>query len=206
MSAAGVILLLAAGASSRWGRPKALLDWRGTPLVHHLARVALEAVGPGGRVVRVLGAHAAAIGAVPGPAEVADVFNPDWSLGMGASIACGLRAALARDPGLAAAVVLPCDQPLVSAAHLRLCLATARGVSQALVNTDYGDGQAGPPAGFGSAYFAELLALSGDEGGRVVLRRHHEHLISLPAPECRWDLDSASELEKLTNHLGFPLS
>ncbi len=201
MAAAGAIILLAAGASSRWGRPKALLDWGGGPLVHHLARVALDAVGPDGRVVRVLGAHAAAVAAAPGPAGVVDVFNPDWARGMGHSIACGLRAALGLEPALAAVVVLPCDQPLVTAAHLRLCLATVLAAPDAMVNTDYDDATAGPPAGFGRDYFGELLALDGDEGGRAVLRSHRERLVSLPSPECRWDLDSAAELQNLKNHL-----
>ena len=203
MPAAGAILLLAAGASSRWGRPKALLDWRGEPLVHHLARVALEAVGAEGRVFRVLGAHADAIRSAPGPAGVEDVFNPDWVRGMGASIACGLRAALALEPALAGVVILPCDQPLVTAAHLRLCLATVLAAPDALVNTDYGDATAGPPAGFGRDCFPALLALDGDEGGRAVLRQHRERVVSLPSPDCRWDLDSAAELHNRKNHLSY---
>lgn len=194
------ILLLAAGASSRWGKPKALLNWGGVPLVEHLARIALAAAG--GPVVRVLGAHSAEITAGAANPGVSDVFNAEWARGMGTSIGCGLREALRLSPNLAGVVVLPCDLPLVTSAHLRLCMDAVLADPAQLVNSDYGEGAFGPPSAFGRVYFSELLALEGDEGGRHIIRRHRERLISLLFPDGRWDLDSAADLANLQNHLG----
>ena len=188
-------LLLAAGASSRWGegRPKALLPWRGLPLVAQLARAALD-VGAA-PVVRVLGAHAAAIQtAAPAEAGVADEFNPDWASGMGGSIACGLRAALARAPEAEGVLIVPCDQPLVDAGLLAGFVAALGGEPGRIVQSDYGDGACGPPVAFGREFFPELLALSGDEGGRVLVRRHPEARVLLPFAGGKWDLDSPADL------------
>jgi molybdenum cofactor cytidylyltransferase len=194
------LLLLAAGQSSRWGRPKALLPWGGDVLVNHLARAAL-AVGDC-TVWRVLGAHAPAIhAAAPAPPGLREVFNPAWSAGMGASIACGLRAALAADPALAAVLILPCDLPRVSTELLAALLAAAAERPERIAQCDYGEGAHGPPVAFGRAHFAELLALRGDEGGRAIVRRHLAARVLLPFPEGKWDLDTPADLERfLTVH------
>lgn len=216
------LLLLCAGASSRWGRPKALLPWpppvalpvgenssaiapapalagpapttsAATTLADHLAAVALASgAAP---VVRVLGALATEIAArAPAPAGVHDIINLDWRAGMGASIACGLRHALALAPALAALLVLPCDQPLVTPALLAELRARVLATPEALLACDYENGAHGPPAAFGRAYFDELLALRGDEGGRQILRRHAERRGLIPFADGRWDLDSAADL------------
>ncbi|MCU0793045.1 MAG: nucleotidyltransferase family protein [Opitutaceae bacterium] len=190
-------ILLAAGAASRWGgdEPKALLAWQGDRLIGHLARAALAAgAGP---VVRVLGARAELIQErAPAPPGVLDVFNADWSSGMGGSIACGLAAALEARPELAAVLILPCDQPLVTAAVLAECLAAQGGRERAIVQCDYGGGSYGPPVVFGRGFFPELLALTGDEGGRAVVRRHPEALARVVFPGGKWDIDSPEDLTR----------
>ncbi len=189
------LLLLAAGASSRWNRPKALLPWgAASTLGAHLAEVALASgCAP---VLRVLGAHACDIGRAAMPPGLVDVFNPDWRKGMGASIACGLRAALALAPELAAVIVLPCDQPLITPALLGELRARLLADPERLATCDYENGVQGPPAGFARAYFPELLALTGDEGGRHILRRHTGHRVAIAFPDGRWDLDSAEDLAR----------
>jgi molybdenum cofactor cytidylyltransferase len=188
------ILLLCAGASSRWGEPKALLSWEGGTLGNALARAALDA-GPA-LVVRVLGAHAERIAAVPAPAGVLDVFNENWSAGMGASIACGLRRALLEEPALGGVVVLPCDQPLVGPAVLAALCERVAGRPDALARCDYGGGERGPPAAFGRDYFPDLLTLTGDEGARGLFARHADRAGLVPCPEGRWDLDGPDDLAR----------
>jgi molybdenum cofactor cytidylyltransferase len=187
------ILLLCAGASSRWGRPKALLRWdEGETLGGRLARASLLAdVGP---VVRVLGAHAAQITATPAPAGLIDTLNGAWAEGMGGSIACGLRRALAERPDLDAAIVLPCDLPLVTTALLVSISDLLAGEPSRLVRCDYENGAHGPPAGFGRAHFPELRTLRGDEGGRTLFARHPESMVTVPFADGRWDLDCVDDL------------
>jgi len=82
-------LVLAAGASRRMGRPKALLRLRGATFVEHICD-RLRTAGCT-EVVVVVGAHASLIGpAVPGFARV--VVNSRWRNGMRSSLRVGLRA------------------------------------------------------------------------------------------------------------------
>lgn len=198
------VLLLAAGASSRWGvdRPKALLPWRGDELVNYLARAAL--VAGADPVVRVLGAYAERIRAeAPVPEGVTDVFNAAWAEGMGGSIAGGLRAALALAPELRAVLVLPCDQPLVTAEVLAAAFAAHADKAGCIVQCDYGEGVPGPPVVFGREFFGELLALTGDEGGRAVVRRHPTARVLVPFSGGKWDLDSPTDLKRFQSFPSF---
>jgi len=196
------ILILAGGASSRWGHPKALLPWGEDCLVNHLARVALAAGGT--PVLRVLGAHASAIAARAAPEGVLDVFNLLWARGMGRSIAVGLRAALDHAPALDGVVIVPCDLPLVTADHLRDCLTLVTQNHASIVQSDYGDDAFGPPSAFGQAYFDELLTMDSDEGGRRIIERHANHRVLLSFPDGRWDLDSADDLSRLRTFMTIP--
>ncbi len=196
------ILILAGGASSRWGQPKALLSWGADCLVNHLANTALAAGGA--PVLRVLGAHAGAIATRPAPAGVRDVFNPLWARGMGRSIAVGLREAWQHAPSLRGVVIVPCDLPLVTATHLHDCIQLVTQTSSRIVQSDYGDGAFGPPSAFGRDYFDELLALDNDEGGRHIIERHAEHRVRLHFPDGRWDLDSADDLARLRAFMTTP--
>lgn len=189
------ILILAGGASSRWGHPKALLPWGADCLVNHLANTALAAGGS--PVLRVLGAHASAIAARPAPEGVRDVVNPLWARGMGSSIAIGLREAWQHAPSLRGVMILPCDLPLVTASHLDDCIQLVTQNPSCIVQSDYGDGSFGPPSAFGRDYFGELLALDNDEGGRRIIERHVEHRVRLHFPDGRWDLDSPDDLARL---------
>ncbi|MGH3466558.1 MAG: nucleotidyltransferase family protein, partial [Thermocrispum sp.] len=99
-------LLLAAGAGSRFGRPKALVPFAGVPLAQRGAGM-LAAAGCD-PVLVVLGAAAEEVraAAVLSPARV--VRNPDWASGLASSLRAGLAA---LPPGVAAVVVALADQP-----------------------------------------------------------------------------------------------
>ena len=199
MSSQSAILLLAAGASSRWGHPKALIPWKGDYLINRLAEVALATGAE--LVVRVLGSRASLISVITAPPGLVDTFNPGWRAGMGNSIACGLRKVLERSPEIKGIVVLPCDLPLVTAEHLCHCLSLVEDDPHAIVQSDYENGTLGPPVAFGRAYFPKLLLLDSDEGGRSVIKQHTEHLTTISFPDAQWDLDSSKELEELGIHL-----
>ena len=199
------ILLLCAGASSRWGHPKALLPWSdGQTLGNHLARIALDAaIGP---VIRVLGAHHLQITSSPAPAGLIDTHNPAWPDGMGSSIACGLRHALATHPALEAVIILPCDLPLVTPSLLVTLHEHLSGQPSRIVRCDYENGTHGPPVGFVRAYFPELLALRGDAGGRAIIARHPDHVLAVPFADGRWDLDCVGDLQRFQAATGTALT
>lgn len=81
-------IILAAGASTRFGEPKQTLDWHGQPFVRAVARKALDAgLSP---VVVVTGAYAEqVIEAIKG-LEVETVRNDEWKSGQGSSIKVGV--------------------------------------------------------------------------------------------------------------------
>jgi CTP:molybdopterin cytidylyltransferase MocA len=157
-------LLLAAGAGRRMGRPKALVEVDGEPLV----RRALAVLTGGGAapVVVVLGAEADAVRALL-PPDAGAVEAPDWADGMGASLRAGLAALEAVD-GPQATVVHLVDLPGVPAAAVAR-LAAAGDDADVLARAAYG-GRPGHPVLIGRAHWREVRAAAlGDVGARGYL-------------------------------------
>lgn len=187
-------VVLAAGGSSRLGRPKQLLELDGEPLVRRAARAAaLAGYSP---VVVVVGAAAAAVGAAlaGGPFEV--VTNPDWSTGVASSIRRGLAALTALRPDAEGVLLVTCDQPLVEAAHLS-ALATALGTGpHAVAASSYG-GTVGVPALFARALYEELRALEGEHGAKKVVARDPGRVVAVALPGGERDVDTEADWRAL---------
>lgn len=189
MSVAG--LLLAAGAGTRFGGPKALVAWDGELLVHRAARVLRE--GGCDPVVLVVGAQADRVREAAGLPDV--VLSPDWSTGMGAS----LRAGLAGLPaGTDACVVALVDQPLVgSAAVARLRAAWADGAVAAVATYA---GRPRNPVLLDRSVWGEVAALAeGDAGARAWLRAHPDRTTAVPCDDTGSpdDVDTPADLAAL---------
>jgi CTP:molybdopterin cytidylyltransferase MocA len=180
MAVTGVVL--AAGAGSRMGTPKALLRTAsGEPWVEVASRLLLDAGCS--RVVVVLGAAAEeAVSVIPADARVGSVVNPDWADGMASSLRAGLEAA-SGDAALVAVVDMPALPVAVVARVLTRGLGTpvdddrprAAGntdPTRSLARAVFG-GRPGHPVLIGSAHWAPLSAtLSGDRGARAYLDAH----------------------------------
>lgn len=193
MPSAGLILL-AAGGSSRLGRPKQLLLYQGRTLLRHAAETAFAS---GCRpVVVVLGAQADRLRAEIDGLEVVIAGNPDWALGMGSSVRAGLRALEEAAPDAAGVVLMLCDQPLITAASLDALVQAHVDTNAPLVASEYG-GTRGVPAFFGRALFPDLRALKGEQGAKAVLAAHASEAVALPLPAGVWDVDTASDYERL---------
>lgn len=190
MSAAAVVL--AAGASRRLGRPKQLLELEGEPLVRRTARLCLEAgFDP---VLVVLGCATEDVEAALESVRAVPVFNTDWKEGMAASI----RAGLAALPGTASgALLLPCDQPALTADLLREFLHRHGQRPGTTLASEYGGG-AGVPALFPRDRFPELLTLKGDRGAKAMLGMAER----IPFPDGAIDLDSAEDLSSWLSRSG----
>jgi molybdenum cofactor cytidylyltransferase len=181
------IILLAAGCSSRLGRPKQLLPYRGSTLLRHAAKTAIDAeLGP---VFVILGAvveecRATLLGL---PATI--VVNPAWDEGMGGSIACGAQQLDESVHG--AAIILLCDQPGITPAILR-ALDRERCTSGApIVASRCGD-VLGPPAFFAAPLFTRLRALRGADGARALFR-DEPNVATVDCSQAAWDIDTEAD-------------
>ncbi|MFZ0788826.1 MAG: nucleotidyltransferase family protein [Chromatiaceae bacterium] len=161
-------LLLAAGAARRFGSDKLTAELGGEPLVVRAARNLLAAGLPVLCVVRdAAGPVAGLVRALPG-AEVSHC--PEAHLGMGRSLAWGVRATRSADGWLVALG----DMPAVAPRTIR-ALAEELGSGASLVAPQF-RGRRGHPVGFARRWLPELLALAGDQGGRDLIAAHQDRL------------------------------
>lgn len=182
-------LLLAAGASRRLGRPKALVTIDGEPLVRRTARHLLATRPVALLVVTGDPALGARIAAALDGLDAHCVACADWIEGMGASLRAGLAAAAAMP--VAGALACPCDLPRLDVARLDALLAAWRADPARAAACRY-DGLAGTPAVLPRAAWAALAA-TGDRGARDWLRAQHP-LALVDAPELAFDLDRPGDL------------
>jgi molybdenum cofactor cytidylyltransferase len=159
-----VAVVLAAGSSSRLGRPKQSIVFQGETLLERAVRIASEAAD---EVIVVTRDN-----------------NPDADEGIASSIRTGVAAA-----GEARILITLCDQPLITAEHLRALIA----VDAPIAATVYG-GIAGVPAVFAPEFIMELLALRGDRGARVIIERHKAQTHGIPFEAAAVDIDTEGDL------------
>ena len=188
-------VILAAGASRRFGSPKQLARYCGETLVARSVRLAHEAGA--GVVCVVLGYRAEAIRRALEQGRVSSgkttiVRNARWRDGMGRSLACGVRA-LDRDAR--AALVCLADQPLLEAGDLARLVLAWRASPRSIVASRYA-GKPGVPAIFPRSQFAALKLLSRDCGAQVLLASSTE-VLSVPMPRAAVDIDDPQDLSKL---------
>jgi molybdenum cofactor cytidylyltransferase len=171
-------VVLAAGASTRLGEPKQLVMIAGETLLERAVRAAREAgCSP---VVVVLGASEEEIVARCDLDDAFVLVNEFWNEGMASSIRVGVGAVQDAD----GVVLMTCDQPAVTAGHLRALMATGQVTASAYA------GRRGVPAYFPATAFSTLMALQGDAGARDLLR-------GAPAIELvggELDVDTAADL------------
>lgn len=166
-------IVLAAGMSRRLGRPKQLLRLGERPIVQHVVETALASSLD--EVIVVLGAHAADVRTALDGIPVRFVINERYEAGQGTSLAAGVAAAGDAD----AVVVLLGDQPGVKASTIDAVVAARREQDASIVMAAYDDGR-GHPVLFGREHFASLLDLSGDSGGREIIRQRPDRVVTVP--------------------------
>jgi molybdenum cofactor cytidylyltransferase len=182
------VLVLAAGASRRFGSPKQLVRIDGRPLLHTVVSRAVEVAGHA--VTVVLGSSAAQFAPLLRHTPASVVVNRQWEEGMASSI----RTGLARVPGNCAALLIAlADQPSVTAEDLRRLAGAWRARPDCIVASQYG-GTTGVPAVFPRWSFPELQELRGDRGAQLLLHRHADRLLRIANPGAEIDIDRPEDL------------
>ncbi len=160
-------IVLAAGAGTRFGRPKALVETAGgTPWL----TVAVELLRDAGcgRMLVVLGARALE---VPPATGVEVVVADDWETGMSASLRAGLIAASASPPVITAALLTLVDLPELPLAVVRRI--AAEPFDDATLRQAVFEGRPGHPVLIGRDRWSAVAAsASGDSGARRYLAGH----------------------------------
>lgn len=209
-------IVLAAGASSRMGRTKALLPLPGGDTF--LSRI-VATLGDAGiaEVVAVIGYDAAAIreaipegrrgglAGTPGEgtrsARLRLVENPDPSHGQLSSLLVGLDALLDERP--LAVLVTTVDLPLVSADTVRRVLA-AWASSRAPIVRPARSGRHGHPVVFGASLFGELRTADLRAGARVVVQAYAAEAVDVPVDDA-WafdDIDTPEDYARIVGESG----
>lgn len=191
------IVILAAGSSSRLGQPKQLLKYKDKSFLRHAAETALASACDGPAVI-VTGALHEELFKECNDLPISLVYNSNWQHGMATSIQTGLKAlerALPND--LRGALVMLCDQPLITTAHLdNLLDMFAAHRSQDIVATTY-DGTTGVPAIFSREVFPKLYQLKGDKGARHLFTDPEQRLYTVPFTRAAIDIDTMEDYEGL---------
>ncbi len=195
------ILILAAGASSRMrGADKLLQPIAGQPILRRLARVALATGAP---VYVTLPPDAMARSAAIADLGVSTVEIPDAAEGMSRSLMRGVAAVAATNPaendGM---MILPADMPGFTTKALTNMIVGFRAAPHLIWRGASADGHAGHPAIFPRDLWTALAAVTGDEGGRSVLKTHKRRVqvMTLPGEMATLDLDTPEDWAAYLGH------
>ena len=185
-------IILAAGASTRMGggRHKLLLPLGDRPVLAHVLDAALASRAR--PIVLVLGYQAERVRAlIPMYNQHPDITiidNPDYLQGMSTSMKLGIQALLSLSgyrkaiaSTVDSALFLTGDQPLITEEIIDSVIEAfelSRQAGKRIVAPLYA-GQRGNPVLFDAGLFAELLEVTGDEGGRSLLKRHADEVATL---------------------------
>ena len=181
------VVVLAAGGSSRLGRPKQLLPYLGRTLVEHAVRTALASGAS--EVVVVVGANAKEVRETLRGLKIRIVVNEDWAEGMGGSISLGVKA---LGEGIETAVVALGDQPRITPEHLRKLAERATPIAA----SSYA-GVLGAPAAFDRSEFARLVSLKGEVGARHLVRSGGEEIETVEFASANVDVDTPEDYRRL---------
>ncbi len=192
-------ILLAAGGSTRLGRPKQLLPWNGSTLLNSTVnRLALAGCE---RIIVVLGAFESEIREsyiAPANVRFDIVTNENWREGQSTSLRVGIESMVAV-PGAGATVIALCDQPLIGVNHYRQLLEGVCLHGFFAVATEYREGL-GVPASFSLSALMSLSISVGDTGAKKWLRDQSPHVVgSLKCPAAAMDIDTEVDYRERLN-------
>ena len=192
------IILLAAGASSRLGKAKQLLEFNGQTLLRRSAETGLRISD---NVVVALGARSEILRQEIEDLPVKIAENKDWKAGMGGSVKIGLAKLIEANSNLEGVIIMVCDQPFVNTDLLEKLVAKYETTNAPVVACEYED-TLGVPAFFSAKLFPELIALEPSHGAKYLIKKYRAKTGSVFFPEGAFDIDTPDDYERLINKIG----
>lgn len=185
-------IILAAGKSSRFGKPKQLLQLKHKSLVCRIFDEARTAACS--TIIVVTGnAHDEVKNRFAGE-DVIISRNENWQRGIGTSIRAGVQSLIEAAPQTHAVVLLACDQPLVDAKTIRDLITLRDETQKPIVASRYSN-TLGVPALFDRTCFDQLVALDGDSGAKAIILANKERVAALEFPDGAIDVDTIQDWE-----------
>jgi molybdenum cofactor cytidylyltransferase len=214
-----VVIVLAAGASTRFGSQKLLAPLDGRPVLQHVldavSAAAPSLVGKSTVAPSLVGQSAAVVSAAA-PRSVVVVLGDAWRVitagidwrherrvvnprpadGLSSSLRVGLDAA-AEDPAVDAVLVVLGDQPSLRPAVLAAVIDAAETAPEPIIRVRYADDEAPNPVLLRRSAWALAAGLDGDRGVGPLLAAHPELVAEVAAPGRNPDVDTTADLARL---------
>ena len=181
-------VVLAAGASTRFGRTKQLEKFEGVSLAAGAVRKAESVCGE--LSVLVTGKDWQKVADTCAPLAGYFVINRDYEQGLASSIACGVRAIAESADAM---LLMLADLPLVTTEHLTSLVNAWTKSPQTIVASAFED-TLGPPIVFPKADFDALMQLSGDRGARPIIDANKDRVQAIACEEAAFDIDYPEDL------------
>jgi molybdenum cofactor cytidylyltransferase len=188
-------IVLAAGSSSRMGRTKQLLPFRGQTILECVVDTALSSALH--RTLVVLGYQADTLAPLLSTRAVTVINNPAYAQGQGSSVKAGLQSLTEDDD---AALFLLGDQPLVSADIIDQLLAAYAATPSPVVMPVF-KGRRGNPVLFSRETFPRMAELDAECGARPLIEEYAERVLKVPVldPHIHFDIDTKEDYQRLLN-------
>jgi len=181
-------IILAAGASERYGEPKQLTLWKGKPLIRHVVESALAS--PLSEVIVVIGAVINPLLEILKDLPITIVRNQNWQEGQSTSIQIGLDQVNQHS---GAALFLLCDQPQIPVNLIDEILRVHTFSLAPIIAPEF-EGQRGNPVLFDRVTFSSLRNIKGDKGGRAIFREFSPLLFPWNDSRILLDIDKPEDL------------
>ena len=187
-------VILAAGESSRLGRPKQLIEYRGGTLLARAIETALESKCD--NVMIVIGAHGDIVRREAQRFKVKVVENAEWPEGKASSIRAAINAVSKQSETASGILFLACDQPGVTIDLLNELIDRFRSSLEASVACAYAD-TIGIPAIIPRRLFPQLKILRGDNGAQSVLQAVRDQVVTVEFAQGHIDIDTEEDVKQL---------
>ncbi|MGM9478989.1 nucleotidyltransferase family protein [Pedobacter sp. GSP4] len=190
------IIILAAGKSSRLGRPKQLLSYKGKTLLQNVIDGALKtSCSP---IVVVLGANSDEILEQHNNKNIHFIVNPLWENGMASSIVAGLSAVVNLDPYPANIIIAVADQAFITELTFNNLIEKKKSTGKGIIASAYQQ-TLGTPVLFTKDYFEALLSLEGSSGAKKIVKQYPADVESVAFELGYVDIDTETDYINLIN-------
>ena len=184
-------VILAAGASTRFGGIKQLLPLGGISILQHVINI-VEQVGFQ-KVVIVLGANQEVINPVLKlGAETEVIINRDWKMGQSSSVRLGVEKLKDECDAL---IFFLGDQPFVTRALIDFQIGVFAEKKPEIIAPRFA-GKRGNPVLFSASCFKELQSLKGEGGGKALFNSHPVTEFDWPTDLENFDIDTEQDYER----------